>query len=299
MSLTHFKIVNENNNEDIRYLTEKDIELLDKNYSTASPFNDNNKYGKMKLFNSLIKYNMGSFYFNFCESLSKYDGAMLFRFLYLSTFMNYKGYLQYGNSSKQSYNSLIVKKNIQEILKLKDALYFKTVKYFEENNMIKYDDNNRVYINCKICIRGELSNMNKKKDKIRMFDKQIKELYENSKPSEHKNIILLFKLIPFINKETGLVVYNPEENDIGLLKPMTRKDILEVLNLNNSRTISNLLNLKILKGTESAFAKISNAFIKNAYMINPRIAYSGTDINNLELILNEFLPCFKICNKIK
>lgn len=152
MSLTHFKIVNENNNEDIRYLTEKDIELLDKNYSTASPFNDN-KYGKMKLFNSLIKYNMGSFYFNFCESLSKYDGAMLFRFLYLSTFMNYKGYLQYGNSSKQSYNSLVVRKDIQEILKLKKTAYLKTVKYFEENNMIKYDDNNRVYINCKICLR--------------------------------------------------------------------------------------------------------------------------------------------------
>lgn len=147
--------------------------------------------------------------------------------------------------------------------------------------------------------KSELNNMEKKKDKIRMFDKQIRELYENSKPTEHKNIILLFKLIPFINRETGLVVYNPEENDIGLLKPMKRKDILNVLNINNNRTINNLLNIKIMNGTESAFTKISNAFVKNAYMVNPRIFYGGTCQENLEVILNEFLPCFKVGNKIK
>ena len=40
---------------------------------------------------------------------------------------------------------------------------------------------------------------NKKEEKVRMFENAIKSLYEQSKPSEHKSLALLFNILPKIN----------------------------------------------------------------------------------------------------
>ena len=294
-NLTNYMVVN-NDGEIIHYLSEGDIKILNKNYGSCSKFNENVKniinYNEFK---SEMNNNMGSFYFYFHKDIIKNHNQYLFRFLYLSTYMNYKGYLQFGNSNKYSESSLVVKKDIQEILKLKKDTFYKTIKYFEDNKWIKYDENNKVFINNKICIRGCI---NKRRDCIRMFDKEIKELYENSSTSEQKTISLLFKLIPNINKNTGLIVSNVDEDNIEKLKPLKQKDIISILNLNNKKSFKCLTNLKIMNGTESAFIKLSNAFIKNVYMINPRILYGGNDINNLKDVINNYLPLFKIGTNI-
>ena len=282
--LTELYITNKDH-EYISGLTEEELRLLDESRNGVNKLNMPMSIKVKKEFNSYIDWNMGSFYFNFYNSTNKYEGAKVFRFVYICTFMNYKGYIEYGNSKGKC--KLAKKSDLMEMLKLKKSEYFYTIKYFEDNKFIEYDEELNVKINNIFCNRGKLYNKDKRKGEyIRMFDNASKELYENSKPREHKNISILLKLIPYVNKETNIICKNPNSQVEDLI-PFKQKEILELLNLSDCKTIKSLTNLKILNGEESAFLKISNCFVKNAFVINPRVMFGGneTDIDYLEEIL--------------
>lgn len=236
----------------------------------------------------IIDKECGSFYFSFCDKIIQCE--YLFRFIYLCTYMNYNNILVFGKS-KDMEKRKATKKDLKEIMKLKDQQHYDTINYFIKNEFIKINDSG-IHINKSICIRGEIGDSYKEKGVlVRMFDTAIQEIYNNSNTKEHKKIGLLVKLLPYVNKETNIICKNPEETEIGLIKPLKQQEILEILNITKPTTLS-LVNIKILNGKEGAFIKASNAFVKNFYVINPRFL---TRINNIEA-LNKTLDLFRIGN---
>lgn len=275
--LTNNYVVDGDTGEITQYLTKKEKQYLDNNYTSANPnnskLNDTDVRKSSDIFYMFISEMCGSFYHNYYNKVIPHK--FVFRYLYLCTFMNYKGYLEYGSSKGE--NRLVTKKDMIEILKLKNKQFYDTFNYFIENKMI-IEDENFIKINNELCKKGSIGKNN---GVIRMFNDAIRYVYENSSSNEHNKIGMLIKLLPYVHFNTNIICNNPDEEKEELIKPLKQKEIIELLGISKP-TISSLLNIKILSGSEYAFVKFSNGSFKNIYVINPRFAFKGNDSKWIE-----------------
>lgn len=281
--LTNYSVFNENTGEIMQYLTKEEIEYLKSNYTSAPKCRVNDKGEEVapsnNLFKQFIKEELGGFYFNYYNKLE--SNQFTFRFLYLCTFENFKGYLELGNAKAEG--KLCVKKDLFEILKLSLKDCYRTIDYLEENNLISYDENGYVMVNTDVCIKGEVKC---KKEVVRMFDRSIKELYENSLPKEHKKLGLLIKLLPLINYRTNVVCKNPKEEIIELIEKYTMQELSEYLGYSRVDSMKRALMGLTVNGEKVIMqSKIGN---KEFIVVNPRVYYKGNKLNEMQGVINLF-----------
>lgn len=284
--LTNLAVLNTVTGEIEQYLTCNEWEDLQGKYTSTSiegndKLNDTDRRKNTDLFYMFISEMCGSFYHNYYKNTIPHK--FIFRYLYLCTFMNFKNYLEYGNSKEES--KLIDKKDLKEILKLKNQQFYETYNYLIEKEMIVLDENNYIKINNSFCNKGEINKNNN--GVVRMFNKSIQYLYENSNSKEHNHIGMLIKLLPYIHFNKNIVCSNPTEENEKLIKPLKQKEILDILGITKP-TISTLLKIKILDGKEYAFIKFSNGSFKNVYVINPRFMFKGNNLSDIEEVLGWF-----------
>jgi hypothetical protein len=278
--LTNFAVIDTNSGEITQYLTLDEQEYLENKYTSANPssdskLNDDNCRKNTDLFYMFIEEMCGSFYHNYYSNTLQHK--YIFRFLYICTYMNFKNYIELGNSKEE--NKLATKKDIQEILKLKDQQFYETYNYLIDNELILNTDG-YIKINSDFCNKGKLIKNN---GVVRMFNNAIKYLYEKSNTKEHNKIGMLIKLLPYVHFNLNILCENPMEENEKLIKPLKQKKILEILDITKP-TVASLLDLTILDGKEFAFIKISNGAFKNVYVINPRFMYKGNSMKVDEIL---------------
>lgn len=280
--LTDYIVVDSITGEYMQNLTQSEIYMLNDNYTTTdvpTKINDNVIPDK-ELFKEFIKEELGSFYFNYYTKLEA--NQFTFRFLYLCTYENFKGYLEFGNAKQEG--RLCIKKDLFEILKLNTKDCYRTIDYLEENNLIFYDENGYVKINTDVCIKGEIK---EKKRVVRMFDESIKELYENSLPKEHKKLSLLIKLLPLVNYKTNAICKNPHENIIELIDRYAMKELSEYLGYSRIDSMKRaLMGLRVNNQRVLMLAQIGDK--KDIIVVNPKIYYKGNNLEEMQGIMNLF-----------
>lgn len=281
-NLSDYILVDTKTGEDKGFLTYKEIKYLDDHRNNGYvKMNDNIKKLKENKtdIQNLIEVQFGSFYFCKDKFLSKKD--YIFRFLYLCTYMNYKNYIELGNGTNEC--RLIKKRDLSEIFyNLSRMEVYRTIKFFEENNMIKYDDNGLILVNNLFCVRGKC----KAKGKIRIFDNTIKELYENTSSKEHKKLGLLIELLEYLNFNYNIVCKNPNEENPKLIEPLTLSELAKILGYSRSQRLKDaLFNLRISEEKVIMIAKFDNA---NMVIVNPRVYYKGTKYADLKGIITLF-----------
>ena len=220
----------------------------------------------------------GGLYFKFYNRID-IEGQFLFRFLYLCSYMNYDNYLSDGRRLIK-YNSL------NELLKLSDAEYKRTIKYLIDNKLIK-KENNLILINCKYCKKGEI-HKTKSIEVIRMFDEAIRELYDKALPREHKKLSLLVAILPYVNFRYNIVCKNPNEDNIELIEPYKMSELCELLGYdktNSSRLKRQLFALRINK--EEVIGIFEKSFGK-AILVNPRLYYKGNKLEDIVYLAELF-----------
>lgn len=283
--LTDYVVINESTGEYQGFMTVGEANVYFKSRTSAPRMNDKTaiKYTG-NITKDFISENLGSFYFNYYDKTGEYEH--LFRFLYLSTYVNYKNYIELGNSLEK----LADKKDLQEILMLENKQFYNTFNYFVKNKLLTEEEYyieggvKKCYkINDNLCIRGKIDKNNVS---ARMFDEAVRYIYKHSNSKEHKKLGYLIKLLPYTHKQTNIICEDVNCS-VGAIKPLSQKQILKILNITKP-TLTSLTKIKILDNEESAFIKISNAFISKAYVINPRLTYKGSDITELESTLNLF-----------
>lgn len=230
------------------------------------------------LFKEYIKEKYGSFYFSYYNNiLDKLKPQYLTRALYLSSFMNYKNLLVEGTTRPIP----IYEEDLQRILRLSRAEMFNTKKELLAIDFLIINDDKTLSINEKFCKKGEIMKSNKNQ-KARIFNDAIKELYENAKPSEHKKLALLFKLLPYINLRWNIVCSNTDEEIKEMVVPLTIKTLAEILGQSNvTRLKKDLLSLTV---NGKPVVIITSVLDKNAILINPSIYYKGTRLEDVEHI---------------
>ena len=281
--LTSISIVNEGTGEHLGYFTEKEYLNYQKGKTSAPKLNSSNRWKSRNAIKGYIDEKCRDFYFNYYNMTI--DKKYLFRFIYLCTYMNYSGYIEFGNCKGEG--KLTVKKELQEILQLKDQQFYNTVNYFFQQQMIIEDEEGYIKINSGLCNKGRMKTSASRYGVVRMFNRAIQELYRQSSTREHEKIGLLFKLLPHINYNWNIVCSNPSESDIRLIKPLKQKEICEILNV-DKKTFATMTKITILDGLEGAMIKVSNAFVNNAYVMNPRFMYMAKDIEIIDNLLSWF-----------
>jgi len=227
----------------------------------------------------------GHFYFNFYNRLlDKLKPQHLTRFLYLSCYINYDNLLVINKTTR---HIPIYEEDLQSILKLSRTEVYSTKIELIEKELLIINDDKTLSINPKYCKKGDIMK-NKKIGKTRMFENGIKELYEKSKPTEHKQLALLFQLLPYLNFGYNVICKNEDVTQEVLehIHPYTLNEIADILGQTNiTRFKKRLMDMTVNGESVVCINEIKN---KKLITINPKVFYKGTRLEDLKYLQGLF-----------
>lgn len=206
-----------------------------------------------------------------------YNTAVAFRFIYLSTFMNYNdGYIIYKDNK-------VDKHGLSAIFNVSPNAFTGIFRSLIEPKLIMCDDKGYYYINPDYCYRGSVSdNKQYKSGYTRVFINSIRELYDKALDSrEHKLLGRLILVLPYVNIYHNVICKNIREKEMSkLILPNSSEldTILHVSTRNSDKKIKELLEITV--GGRPAILNISHNQAK-MYAVNPSIYYGGTNLSHL------------------
>lgn len=201
------------------------------------------------------------------ELLPNIKDQSLVRLIYLSTICDYDGILP--------PKSVIKKK-----LKLSDKYWSYFFKEMRSNNLILEDEETgALCLNKDFFIKGSLKDMSDKRDCTRLFCNFIQDVYDACDNIKSINqISYLYKLIPFVNRRTNIVCYNPKEQDPEKVYPITLGEFCDMIGYsrkNARRLVSDLLSLKCNGQNLIGFFVTNLNQTSWKIIVNPHIYYGG------------------------
>lgn len=201
------------------------------------------------------------------ELLPNIKDQSLVRLIYLSTICDYDGILP--------PKSVIKKK-----LKLSDKYWSYFFKEMRSNNLILEDEETgALCLNKDFFIKGSLKEMSDKRDCTRLFCNFIQDVYDACDNIKSINqISYLYKLIPFVNRRTNIVCYNPKEQDPEKVYPITLGEFCDMIGYsrkNARRLVSDLLSLKCNGQNLIGFFVTNLNQTSWKIVVNPHIYYGG------------------------
>ena len=201
------------------------------------------------------------------ELLPNIKDQSLVRLIYLSTICDYDGVLPPKN---------VIKKK----LKLSDKYWSYFFKEMRSNNLILEDEETgALCLNKDFFIKGSLKEMSDKRDCTRLFCNFIQDVYDACDNIKSINqISYLYKLIPFVNRRTNIVCYNPKEQDPEKVYPITLGEFCDMIGYsrkNARRLVSDLLSLKCNGQNLIGFFVTNLNQTSWKIIVNPHIYYGG------------------------
>ena len=219
------------------------------------------------------------------ELLPNIKDQSLVRLIYLSTICDYDGVLP--------PKSVIKKK-----LKLSDKYWSYFFKEMRSNNLILEDEETgALCLNKDFFIKGSLKEMSDKRDCTRLFCNFIQDVYDACDNIKSINqISYLYKLIPFVNRRTNIVCYNPKEQDPEKVYPITLGEFCDMIGYsrkNARRLVSDLLSLKCNGQNLIGFFVTNLNQTSWKIIVNPHIYYGGQNdkiYNEQIALLTDYNP---------
>ena len=190
-----------------------------------------------------------------------------------------------GNDNKLmlTERTPITKDKLSELLGLNKKI-FNTFYNKLINNNILIEKDNCLFIDKQFSFYGSIKN--NKYNIIRIYKKNIRKLYNSVSTKQHKQLAILYLLIPFINIKYNIICSNPFEEDENKLIPMKVEELAKYFNYNLQSFISLIDFLSDLKDKDNMpiIKTINNTKNKkdNSIVVNPRVIYAGDDFRNVK-----------------
>ncbi|MDU2459632.1 MAG: hypothetical protein E7D28_06695 [Clostridium sp.] len=241
----------------------------------------------------------GSFIFTHYQELiellrnesGSFDSSFAFRFIYLSTFMDFDNKLRFGIKFRNKHTSYMTIRDFPEVLGLSKNQVTKFKNQLLKMDLLFINKDGTLRINKKFCKKGKLSE-EFKRDSIRCFEEGIQELYLNSTAKEHKRLGILIQLLPYLNFNHNVLCWNPEELEAGKLKELKIQDICRIVgqDVAHARRFQSEL-FKITVNGKYVVGKFMYGRCPEAFIINPSVYYKGNSLEELRGIMNLFRLC--------
>lgn len=247
------------------------------------------KLKRDSLMHEFIGKEIGRFFFYFYNNMDKIEIPLAYktRFIYLSSFLSYnEEQLVCKENGKGNVYFRIKRDKMFEILNLSEAEFKRTISSLTKSKVM-YKDGKYYNISAKYSIYGENKNTNE--NYTRVFTDNIRKLYNQTLPKNHKQLYYLFKLLPYINKQSNIICSNIDECQIKNVKPLTQKEIMKILELdvsNSSKWLKSMMKFKI----DNNFVIMKTVINKDitCIIINPKVYYGGCNIDNLQYVIGLF-----------
>lgn len=247
-------------------------------------------------FNFTVDRYLGSFNFSHYKEVLElmktdkgvFDGALAFRFIYLSTFMDFDNNLRFGLKFRNKYREYMTERDLGEVLRLSRNHVTKFKQKMIKLNILSIDKKSGImHINSSFCHKGKLKN-SLKGESVRVFEKGIQEIYQNSLPKEHKRLGIMIQLLPYLNVQHNVLCWNPEESEPKSINPLTIQDVCRIIGyeVKNARRLENEL-LQTTVGEKCMLMKHMK-YHSMIYSINPKLFYKGNNIEDLRALINLF-----------
>lgn len=238
-------------------------------------------------FKVLIRDHFGTFFFYKYDEMLQYidyDTAAAFRFLFLCTFADKEGYIQYKKDAyciKPSDFVAMFQKTRQTVNVFLDKL----IKY----NLIEICGDGRYKVNPDFYATN-LEDPCFKGTSVMIFCNGIRNLYYMIDTKEHNKAGELLKLIPFIHKNTNALCRDtdcPELRNAGLL---TLNEINEILRPNSTYGKRLFLDIRKFKinGEYVVISITADTNLPVQYVVNPKLIYRGNNAEELTAVMRFF-----------
>lgn len=207
-----------------------------------------------------------------CKPLfdGKLSGASLTKYIYLSTYIEYK-----TNRLISKNRRPITRYNIGRILNMSDRSVCYFLQEFREKDMIHLDSNGTIYMNNEYILKGTPKDKTGEYKYVKIYHKPIRELYEGMKSGDRKILSYIFLSIPYVNNTYNLICMNPSEVDLKLVKAPNTLELSHIWGYNETHV--GTLKKKLQK------LKISNDLDTVLNIISDR------DKSKSKIIINPFL----------
>lgn len=226
---------------------------------------------------------LGSFYFVNYRKLLKLiddDTALGFKYLYLCTFADKDGKLEYDGKS-------VIHKNFKRILMMRDIETVGNVVHKLENLQLLYAIDNEYYINLDYYIRNQKLPEDFKGNSSRMIDNGIRRLYEQATPRYHEMLGKIVPLLEHINKNNNILCTKDTVNeyDYKKIKPLTAVEICKICGRSTQNSDYFIKQLRSFVIDRLPFVRrvVDNTqYHLDCYIVNPYVVYMGSYNNHLE-----------------
>lgn len=223
--------------------------------------------------------------------------ATVSRIIYLSTYIDYSDreanlLVKYGQNKEVLP---MTKRDIKRVMGLNDTTFKSFFKEVKEKGLL-YEVEGKFYLNNEYFHKGSENTF---KNYARVYIGTTRKLYEGCKTTKHKQLSYLYALIPYINYNTNVIAFNPEETDIRKIKKMNMKEITGLLGLGTEKNNVSNLNAQLKKflityngTTYSVFRKVTLECIDGNIQfmaVNPLIIWKGNDLEARNKTLNSLI----------
>lgn len=270
-----------------RSLTDKQKYMINKNKDMG----DFIKCNEGSYFHSIYRYN----YPYLCELQQLDEGNKnnlnVIRMIILSTYLGFKDeYIRYKSRKikKSCLKNIWCTSSRNSI----NGTYEKLIAC----NYIEEDDEGFIMINKNIFVHGKVDGYKKlKKDDddmtyTRLFDKNIQEMYYNTKEKQRRQLGNLFKILPWINFKYNIFCKNPKETDRDKLEFMTFQDLALICGYDSKKHLSRFKN-DLLNTSVYNYSTIGQFLSKNNkyyICVNPKVYYGGSNVEDVKFIYTMF-----------
>jgi len=204
----------------------------------------------------------------------------LTRLIFISTYLNYDGYLMHDNGTS------INKKNMNDLLKLGKTVYNQFYKEMTDNNILK-EKNQMLYLNSELFHKGDIEEIDGAMTRICVSG--VRGLYQQADVRAHKTLSYIFKILPYINIKYNIACHNPQESNINLIEHLTLGEFCDIVGYDRSkakRLANELFQCTFLNGKTVMRYVSDKSFEISTFRIfvNPKIYYAGSELKTVEVL---------------
>lgn len=226
---------------------------------------------------------LGEFYFvNYRKLLDVIDDdtALAFKYLYLCTFADKNGKLEYEGKP-------VLHKYFKRMLGLKDVHTASVIVDKMEELLLLYSIDGEYYVNLEYYIRNRALPENFKGNSSRMIDRGIRKLYEQATPRYHAMLGKLVPLLEYLNKHNNILCTRDtvDEYDYKRIKPLTATEICSICGRSTENSDYFIKQLRSFTIDRLPFVRrvVDNTkYNLDCYIVNPYVVYMGNHNDHLE-----------------
>ena len=225
---------------------------------------------------------LGEFYFvNYRKLLEllKDNTSLAFKYLYLCTFADRDGLLEYKGK-------VVIHKDFKKILNLNGKTTGNVIDNLLNAGLMGKKDQ-FYYMNLDYYIRNQKLPEEFKGNSSRMIDRGIRELYEQSTPRKHEMLGKIVPLLEYVNKYNNILCTKDTvcEYDHKKIKPLSGYEICRICNRSVQNSDVFLKELKSFVIDRLPFicrVVDETKYNLDCYIINPYVVYMGSRNDHLE-----------------